>query len=226
MSRLASRVLAVLVPAALLVPAASHAATVAIDDASGDAQAINMAAVYGEMFDGTTTSAQLFLDAPAETSTDVVRTTIDHARKRLTLTVQFRDLVEIAGHSVEFRIFTPEGRFDLIAGRLGDRTIAELSPGRGGVVVVSGDGVVVGPEPKPCRTVRARYDLTADTLTASVPNACIGSPKWVQVAAGVSRTKVTPQEDGSVNLAGYVDDAFRGGVSMRSLGRSPKVRRG
>ena len=74
--------------------------------------------------------------------------------------------------------------------------------------------------------MRARYDLAADTLTASVPTSCIGSPKWVQVAAGVTRKKVTPQGDGSVNLAGYVDDAFRGGVSLESLGRSAKVHRG
>ena len=79
---------------------------------------------------------------------------------------------------------------------------------------------------KPCRTVRARYDLVADTLTASSPTSCFGSPKWVQVAAGASRTVITPQGDGSVNLAGYADDAFRGGVSVKSLGRSPKVHRG
>ena len=228
MSRLATRILAVLVPAALLVPAASHAAVVTVEDGAGDAKALNWAVVYGGLFNGTSTDeAQVFLDAPAETSADVVRTTIDHARKRLTLTVQFRDLVDVEGHSVEFRIFTPEGRYYLIAARSGDRTTADFSPGRGSVVVISdGDLEGSGDGTKPCRTVRARYDLTADTLTASVPNACIGSPKWVQIAAGVSRTKLTPLEDGSVNLAGYVDDAFRGGVSIQSLGRSPKVRRG
>jgi hypothetical protein len=74
--------------------------------------------------------------------------------------------------------------------------------------------------------VRARHESSADTITASVPTACLGTPKWVQVAAGVSRTKVVPLADGSANIASYLDDAFRGGVSERSLGRSPKVRRG
>ena len=74
--------------------------------------------------------------------------------------------------------------------------------------------------------MRARYESSDDTLTASVPTACLGAPKWVQVAAGVTRTKVTPLGDGSANIAGFVDDAFRGGVSFESLGRSPKVRRG
>ena len=231
MSRLAARVLAVLVPAALLVPATSHAASVTIDDAAGDAKAVNLAVVFGDLANGTTTDGPLFLDAPAETSTDVLRTTIDHARKRLTLTVQVRDLVELDGSSVNFRIFTPEGRYALISRIAGGRTVTDFYPlGRGGsTVFVSDDGAVTitaGEEPKPCRTVRARYDVAADTMTASVPTSCFGSPKWVQVAAGVSRDRITPQGDGSVNLASYADDAFRGGLSIRSLGRSPKVRRG
>lgn len=227
-SRLGLRLLALVLPAsALLLPASALAASVSVDDGAGDAKAINMGVVLGGIFDGTTTEGPLLIDAPAETSTDVVRTTIDHARKRLTLTVQFRDLVDADGHLVNFRIFTPEGRYDLTASRLGDKTRADLSRGgAGSIAVTSGDPATVGPETLPCRTVRARYDLTADTLTASVPTTCLGSPKWVQVAAAASRTKVTPQADGSVNLAGYVDDAFRGGVSIKSLGRSPKVRRG
>ena len=221
MSRLASRVLAVLVATALLVPAASHAATLTVEDGAGDAKAINMAAALGGLISGTTTDGPFFLDAPAETSADVVSTTIDHARKRLTLTVQFRDLVELEGHSVEFRIFTPDVRYALVAASSGGETGAELFP-----TGATSSSPIDRPLHRPCRTVRARYDLTADTLTASVPTSCLGSPKWVQVAAGVSRSKVTPQADGSANLAGYADDAFRGGVSMSSLGRSPKVRRG
>ncbi|KQV65831.1 hypothetical protein ASC64_13135 [Nocardioides sp. Root122] len=231
MSRLATRLLAVLAPAALLLPAAAHADQVSVDDAAGDAKAVNMAVALGGLLDGSTQDGPLLLDAAAETSTDVVRTTIDHARKRLTLTVQLRDLVDTDGHSVEFRIFTPEGRYALTAGVVDGRTMADLFPlGRSGTSVsVSEDGTVTvteGPVTKPCRTVRARYDVAADTLTASAPTSCLGSPKWVQVAAGVSRTKVTPQADGSANLASWVDDAFRGGVSLNSLGRSPKVRRG
>jgi len=222
--RLGLRLVALALPAALLVPLAAHARTLTVDDGAGDAQALNMGVIFVEMFDGSTAEGPIFLDAPAETSADVVRTTIDHARKRLTLTVQLRDLVDTEGHSVEFRIFTPQGRYDLTAGSYGDQVRADLSPGRGGMVVINDDGTFT--EPKTCRTVRARYDLAADTLTASVPNTCIGSPTWVQVAAGVNRTKVTPQGDGSVNLAGYIDDAFRGGVDLESLGRSPKVRRG
>jgi hypothetical protein len=222
--RLGLRLLALALPAALLVPWAAHARTLTVEDGAGDAKALNMGVIFVETLDGSTADGPIFLDAPAETSADVVRTTIDHARKRLTLTVQLRDLVDTEGHAVDFRIFTPQGRYDLMAGSYGGEVSADLSPDRSDTVAIDEDGTFT--EPKPCRTVRARYDLTADTLTASVPNACIGSPRWVQVAAGVTRTQVTPQGDGSVNLAGFMDDAFRGGVGFESRGRSPKVRRG
>jgi len=38
--------------------------------------------------------------------------------------------------------------------------------------------------------------------------------------------QVTPIGDGSINLAGWADDAFRPSLSENSRGRSPKVRRG
>ncbi len=96
-TRLATRILAVLVPAAMLVPTASFADTVTFSDGPGDAKAVNVGLIFGDLLSGTAADAPFFLDAPAETSTDVVGTTIDHARKRLTLTVQFRDLVDTRG---------------------------------------------------------------------------------------------------------------------------------
>lgn len=216
MSRHGARLAAVLAPAALVLPAAAHAQTASFDDAIGDAKAANLAAeLLGD------TDGPRFLAAPAETSTDITRTTIDHATKRLTLTVQFRDLVVTDEHSIQYRITTPDGRWGLFAGMSGDRAQAELIPLR-----LSAETTHDGPLHRPCRTVRARYDVAADTVTSSIPTACIGSPKWVQVSAGAARMSVTPQTDGSVNLAGYVDDAFRSGVSINSMGRSPKIRRG
>jgi hypothetical protein len=79
---------------------------------------------------------------------------------------------------------------------------------------------------RPCRSVRGRYDVGADSVTVSFPAACIGNPRWIQVAAAARRLQVTPLGDGSVNLAGWADDAFRPGLSENSLGRSPRVHRG
>lgn len=227
-----ARLAALLVPALLLAPAAAaHADSVTVDDTSGDAKAVNMAVALGGFFGPTSSEGPLFLDAPDETSADIVRTTVDHARKRLTLTVQFRDLVEVDGLVPDFRIFTSKGRYALPVTVMGGRASADLLPmgGQANVsVVVNEDGSVTVTETdvKRCRTVRARFDMAHDTVVASVPTACLGSPKWVQVAAGVLRTSVTPQADGSANIAGYVDDAFRSGFSEHSRGRSARVHRG
>lgn len=224
-----ARTVALALSAVALAPATAHAESLTLTDGTGDAKAVDMALALGGLFGpgpGVDEGAPLLVDAPAETSADVSAMTIDHARKRLTLAMTFRDLTELDGHSVQFRILTPQGRFVLPVLAAEGRTVAELSPtGRASMAIANGE-VGPGSPYRPCRTVRARYDLAADSLVASVPTACLGSPEWVQVGALVVRTKVTPQPDASANIATFVDDPLRGGVSERSVGLSPKVRRG
>jgi hypothetical protein len=220
MSRHGARLAALLAPVALLLPTAAHAEQVTVDDAVGDAKAINFGAELGGFLFGAETEGQpLFLDAPAEAATDITRTTIQHG-KRVTVTTQFRDLVETVEHSVEMRIYTPGERFDLSVGRSADGSgYALLEP----AMVVTENGDV---RPRMCRSVRGRYDVAAETVTVSFPAVCIGKPRWIQVASVASRLQVTPVGDGSVNLAGWGDDAFRASLRETSMGRSPKVRRG
>jgi hypothetical protein len=220
LSRCGARLAALIAPVALLLPAAAHADQVTVDDAVGDAKALNFGSELGGFLFGTEAEGQpLFLDAPAEAATDIVRTTIQHG-KRVTVTTYFRDLVEASEHSVDLRIFTPSGRYDLSAARSADGSgYALLEPD----MVVTEDGDV---RPRLCRSVRGRYDVAAETVTVSFPAVCIGKPRWIQVASGAFRMQVTPLGDGSVNLAGWADDAFRSSLSEKSMGRSPKVRRG
>ena len=127
-SRLGLRLIALALPAALLVPSTAQAMEVTVADGAGDARAINMAVALGELLSGTSAVGPNFLDAPSETSVDVVSTTIDHASKRLTLTVQFRDLVEAEGLSAEVRIYTPDGRWDLSTAYVDGETRWTLFP--------------------------------------------------------------------------------------------------
>ena len=220
MSRLATRFVAVLAPATLLLPAAAHAEQVSVDDAVSDAKALNFASdTVGLVFGTGGDEGPPFLDAPAETATDITRTTIQHA-KRVSITVQFRDLVETADYSVSVGIRTPDERFDVFASRSADGAQdAVLFP----PVVVEES---VPGRPRPCRSVRGRYDEVAETVTVSFPAACVGKPRWIQAQVGAARFQVTPLGDGSVNLAGWADDAFRPSLSENSRGWSPKVRRG
>ena len=220
MSRLATRLVAVLAPVALLLPAAAHAEQVTVDDAVSDAKALNLASDMAGLFFGTGgDGGPPFLDAPAETATDITRTTIRHA-KRVSITVHFRDLVETAEYSVSVGIRTPDERYDVFAARSADGVQdTQLSPS----VLVEES---VPGRPRPCRSVRGRYDAVAETLTVSFPAVCVGKPRWIQVEIGAARFQVTPLGDGSVNLAGWADDAFRTSLSENGMGRSPKVRRG
>jgi hypothetical protein len=220
MSRHGARLAALLAPVALLLPTAVHADQVTVDDAAADAKALNFGSELGGFLFGTEVEGQpLFLDAPAETATDITRTTIQHG-KRVTVTTHFRDLAESAEHSIELRIYTPKERFDLSVARSADGSgYALLEP----AMVVTEDGDV---RPRLCRSVRGRYDVAAETVTVSFPAVCVGKPRWIQVASVASRLQITPLGDGSVNLAGWADDAFRSSLSENSMGRSPKVRRG
>lgn len=65
-SRLGLRLLALALPVALLAPAAAQARTLTVDDAAGDALAINMAVALGGFITPTTEEGPFFLDAPAE----------------------------------------------------------------------------------------------------------------------------------------------------------------
>jgi hypothetical protein len=219
-SRHGARLAALLAPVALLVPTAAHAEQVSVDDAVGDAKALNFGSELGGFRFGTEVEGQpLFLDAPAEAATDITRTTIQHGR-RVTVTTHFRDLVESAEHSLEMQVHVPRARFDLSVARSADGSgYAELAPR----MVVREDGDM---RPRVCRSVRGRYDVSAETVTVSFPAVCIGKPKWIQIASGATRFQVTPVGDGSVNLAAWADDAFRSSLSEKSMGRSPKVRRG
>lgn len=215
MTRPVARLVAALVPAVLLIPATAHAEQVTVDDGAGDAKALNFAAEFGDE------AAPRFLDAPAEVSVDITRTVIAHG-KRVTVSTSFRDLVDLAEHTLEMRIFTPDERFSLFVSSNGDGSAGtQLYPERN----LATEGAIAI---RPCRSVRARYDVAADLVTVSFPATCVGAPRWVQVAVLASRLDVTPLGDGSVNLAGYGDDAFGGGLSATSRGasRSPKVRRG
>jgi hypothetical protein len=74
--------------------------------------------------------------------------------------------------------------------------------------------------------VRGRFDVVAETVTVSFPAVCVGKPRWIQAEVGAVRFQVTPLGDGSVNLAGWADEAFRSSLSATSRAWSPKVRRG
>ncbi len=196
---LATRLLAVLLPAALLlVPSPAHSEKIVTHDAVGDA------VVVGWLADD---EAEL-PPTPDPSPADIVRTIAAHGERRLAVAVHFRDLTGGRERSMRVLVRTPSGSFHLEVRTKGRRTRTTLDR-RG--------------EPLGCRGLRARVDVGADVVAVSVPTACLASPRWVRL--GVTAFAPLRTTDPAV-LASAVDDGHRDTVRLTSVGTGPRIRRG
>ena len=204
-----TRLLAALVPAVLLLPAAAHAEKVVTEDAVGDAQAVST-----DVPDGSTANA-VFTPAPDETATDITRTVVAHGNTRLSITVHLRDLVlTSSNHQTYVRVATPGLDYTVTVSKSpGSRATAELRRKNG--------------REAECRGLRAAVDGDTDTVSLSFPTACIDAPRWVQVGVGMLR--VADPAPGSEPTAEslFADDGHRDGdIREDDVTLGPKVRRG
>jgi hypothetical protein len=199
MSRLATRLLAVLVPVALLLPAAAHAEKVVTEDAVGDAVTL-----VDESVD-----LDEAVPAPDHAGTDVVRTAVSHGAKRLRVRVAFRALERDPFQFMVIRVRTPHGSYEALVERLGGKPIASIHR---------------GPRALDCDSLGAKVDLRTDTVTASLPTSCLDAPRWVQI--GVGAVSVSGQQGNPELGAVYADDAHRDGAIRDNIATGPKVRRG
>ncbi len=198
-SRLGLRLAALLVPATLLLPAAAHAEKVVTQDSVGDVVTL----VDGSM------DLEGAVPAPGYRGVDVVRTSVAHGANRLRLTVGFRALEKDPFQFTVLRVSTPRGAFDVVVERLGGKPISSIER-RGRTVE--------------CGGLKSKVDRGADTLTTSLPTACLDAPRWVQVGVGV--IGIAGDQDQPELTAVYADDAHRDGTVGDTLAKGPKVRRG
>ena len=199
MSRLATRLVAVLAPVALLLPAGAHAEKVVTEDAVGDA--VTLIDESTDLDEPT--------PAPDHAGTDVVRTAVAHGAKRLRVRVAFRALERDPFQFIVIRVRTPHGNYELVVERLGGKPITSIDLGRRTV---------------DCDGLGAKVDLRADTVTASLPTSCLDAPRWVQI--GVGAVSVSGQQGNPELGAAYADDAHRDGAIRDNIATGPKVRRG
>jgi hypothetical protein len=198
MSRLATRLVAALAPVVLLLPGAAHAEKVVTEDPAGDVVTLT----------GDVELEEAVL-APDHAGADIVRTVVALGENRLRLDVHFRALGRDPFHFTVARIRTPRGAYDLVVERLGGAPIASLER-RSGTVE--------------CRGLRAKVALRTDTVSATMPAACLEGPRWVQV--GVGAVAVDADQASPDLAAAYADDGHRAGGIRDDLAFGPKVRRG
>jgi hypothetical protein len=205
--RLGTRLVAVLLPATLLLPAAAHAEKVVSKDAAGDV----ISTVTDLMLLDT---GDEMVPAPDNERSDIVRTSIDHRAGLLRVAVTFRDVRGTFGDTVVAEIKTPTTRFMVLSERRGRETYT-LMLGRRDVV--------------PCGGLLTTVDRSADKVTVAVPTACIGDPRWVRVGVGAIGTTVEHDAEVGDRFRGFVDAAHATGLTDLTTGGpvlGPKVRRG
>lgn len=204
MSRLVTRLLAVLVPAALLVPAAAHAEKVVTEDAVGDVVSIGPTEQGGDDLDN-------LVPAPENLTADVVRTTVDHGASRLRVRVDLRELGTSRDYFAVLRVRTPAGTFEAETENLGRRPKVDLTRGHRDV---------------DCPRLRVVTDRPAARATVTIPTACLGAPRWVQVGVGVALVDTVTTAEGVEEIMVFADDAHRPGDIRDRIALGPKVRRG
>ncbi|MFC7723593.1 hypothetical protein ACFQW6_00635 [Nocardioides sp. GCM10028917] len=197
--RLGLRLVALIVPAALLAPVAAHAEKVVTHDPAGDATVVGWLAEE---------DAEL-PPVPDPSAADIVRTVAAHGDRRLSITVHFTELAGVRDHSMQVLVRTPSGAYRVdLDKEEGRRVRSTITRNR---------------EAVDCRALRARYDTGADAVAVSVPTACLSSPRWVRL--GIKAFAPLATTDPAV-LASTVDDGHRDTVRLMSVGAGPRIHRG
>jgi hypothetical protein len=192
MKRLTTVILAACTGLAVLVPTPAHAGSYVLPDATGD--------VGSSKDDGP------YVRTPSRAEGDVRSSAVSHARRRVVVTVAYRQLsqtTQITGQIARLR--TNRGRVrDVVVyaqpGNWGGRTSMEKPSGRR----------------VKCR-VGMSIDYAADRITVSVPRKCLGRPRWVRVGIGA----VTFEDD-----VVFADDAMTNATPGNTPVLGPVVRRG
>lgn len=142
-------------------------------------------------------------NVPDNKNADVVHLTVAHTGKHVRTTVRLRDL----GRSWLYVsvLQTAAKKYQLTGQRTSGHTTWTLANGRGKALA--------------CDALVGDQDRTANTVTVTVPDSCLGTPHWVRVGAGF----VVMGKSGAF----LADDAQRTRhASERNLTLSPKIHRG
>ena len=198
------RVLALALPAALLVPSAAHAEKVVTEDPAADVLTLGPTEQGGDDLDN-------LLPAPENLTADVVRTTVDHRESRLRVRLDLRDLGRSRTYFAVLEVRTPDGTFEVETENLGRRAKVDMTR-RGHAIE--------------CQRLRAAGDQASSRVTVTIPTSCLGDPRWVQVGAGVASVETVTSADGAEEMAVFADDAHRVGEIRDMIAVGPKVRRG
>ena len=183
--------LALLTTLAVLVPSAAMAGSYVRPDTSGD------------VVKYATWSSTTGTKVPDRPEGDILSSSVVNGKRRVTMAMRADGLSQVAnGATFYFRIGTPHKV---------RRLYIDTYPGAWRGVKAFRKDVKQGKQVK-CHGIRWSVDYGANLVRASVPQRCLGRPKWVRVGMAL----VT--YDGGQAKPVYIDDAATNG----SLGSVPR----
>jgi hypothetical protein len=204
-ARTGLRLLALVLPVALLAPAVAHAERVETTDPAADVVSLGPTEQGGGDLDN-------LVPAPENLTADVVRTVVDHAASRVRVRLDLRELGRSQVYFAVLQVRTATGTFEVETSHLGRRPEVEMTRRSRAVE---------------CPRLRAVSDRSSARATITIPTSCLGSPRWVKVGAGVASIEDVTTADGVEQAVVFADDAHRAGtIGDEDLAKGPKVRRG
>jgi hypothetical protein len=130
-------------------------------------------------------SGEVVKPARNDRRTDITRVTANHGDRRLSLRIHVRDLRLADTRSVDVRIKTATGPYNVAV------EVSDLS-----TVYKHGPW---------CPRLRHDLDYDANLITISVPRRCLDNPRWVRIGVRMSTVNFSVR-----NPAVHVDDALSG----------------
>ena len=157
--------------AAVLLPVAASAASLTIDDATGD--------TYKARYDESTDTAT-YEPAGSQVNVDLDRVRVKHTTRTVRATATYADLKRTSDNAIMYllQVRTNEGlKRELM--------VDTFMSGKNGSVTF---GKPNGDEVR-CRGLNHVIDYAADTITVTVPRRCLSMPRYVEaftLAAAIS----------------------------------------
>ena len=205
--RSTARLIAVLLPAALLAPGVAHAERTVIRDPDRDVVRIDLEA-------SEEADTEVTLPAAGDTSTDITRVVVEHGEELLTITVDVWNLRHHFFDNADIRLRSQQRLWGIQVVRSGRETYTSLTRGRRGTERMCG-GLVT------------RVDTSSDAVVVTVPTTCIEDPRWVRVGVALVAAVAPPGSQDYEALVPHWDEAGVRGFEDDELDvRGPKVHRG
>lgn len=140
--------------------------------------------------------------APGDKTTDITRISVNHAARKVVVTVKVRDLRRGGDTMLLGRIVTPKNDYAVMVMQSPDMQMFSLYDEK---------NLDEGIDATSCRGKRLAYQAARNRIRITIPRSCLGDPRWVRTGALLVRGVLS--DESTVTM----DDALRKGISKKTM---------